>query len=123
MDKLKELSVKLDGRIKQQQLISPNLGETSFKELIVKNYRGYRVGIDEYKSLYSIGIKINCDMSFSINKEDVVFSYYTPKHLSDLPYKIYVSDEAYNLVKDDSEEKFWGSFIPLLNKIGLSEYE
>lgn len=123
MDKLKELSVKLDGKIKSQKLFNINFEETSFRKLIVKNYRQYTVKIDEYKDLYSIGIKVNSDLSFSINKPDKIFLYNIPKSFSDLPYKVYVSDGTYTFDQNDYLKRFWDSLAVLLKKIGLSESE
>lgn len=64
MDKLKELSAKLDGKIKPQNHLNINFDETSFRKLLVKHYRQYTIKIDEYRALYSIGINVNSDLSF-----------------------------------------------------------
>jgi hypothetical protein len=123
MDKLKELSVKLDGKIRLQKLFNINFEETSLRKLMVKDYRQYKIKIDEYKDLFTIGIKVNSNLSCSINKPDKVFLYNIPKYFSDLPYKIYVSEDTYTFVKNDNLKAFWNSLAILLKKIGLSECE
>lgn len=58
-----------------------------------------------------------------INKPDKIFLYNIPKYFSDLPYKVYVSDETYSFVQNDNLSKFWNSLVILLKKMGLSESE
>jgi len=123
MDKLKDLSVKLDGKIKSQNLFNANVEDTSFRSLTVKDYRQYKIIIDEYRNLYSMGINVNSDLSFSINRPDRIFLYKIPKYLPDLPYTIYVSDETFSFVKNSYLENFWNSLGILLKKLELSAFE
>jgi hypothetical protein len=123
MDKLKELSAKLVGKIKQQKHFNSIVDDTSFRRLIIKNYRQYKIKIDEYKDLCTIGVNVNSNLSFSINKPDRIFGNKIPKHFSDLPYEIYVSDETYDFVKDKYLENFWISLVVLLKRIRLSASE
>jgi len=123
VNKLEELSIKLDGKIKAQSHFNVNFEETSLRKLIVKDYRHNEIKIDEYRDLYSIGIKVNSGLSFSVNKADKIFLYKTQKNISDLPYKIYVSDESYIFNQNEEFIKFWNSLDFLLKKIGLTESE
>jgi hypothetical protein len=122
MDYLKELSLQLDGRIKSQELLNINLNESSFRRLIVKDYKQLKIQIDEYRTLYSIGIKVNSILTLSINKPDRIFLFNTPKALPGLPYKIYVSSD-YNLSPNEHFKRFWNFIIELLQKLKLSGNE
>lgn len=123
MDKLKELSARLGGKIKSINNFNVNLGETSFKKIIIKDYRQYKIEIDEYKDAVLLGVKVDSHLALSVNKPDRIFSYNIPKHLPGMPYKIFVSDEKYNFEQNEYVKEFWSSFSNLLRRISLSETE
>jgi hypothetical protein len=89
MDKLKEISTRLGGKITSQNLININIDQTSNKRLLVKNYKGCSLKIDEYKNIFAIGIKVNSHLAFSVNKIDIAFSYKTLIPYPGFPFKIY----------------------------------
>ena len=123
MDKLKELSSILGGRIKSINNLNISCGGTSFRRLILTDYRRYKIEIDEYQEMLLVGIIVESDLAFSVNKPDKIFLYNIPKILPGYPYTIYVSDETYNFEQSIYLKEFWSAFMALLNKAGLAENE
>jgi len=123
MDSLKDLSITLGGKIQKQTLFDSNFDEASNRKLTVKDYRQYKIRINEYQDLYSLGISVNSDLALSINKSDWMFGFKIPKNVSGLSNKVYVRDETYTFDQNEYVISFWNSLVALLNKIGLSESE
>lgn len=116
MDYLKELSLKLGGKIRTQNLSNWNYNETSFRELLVKDYKGYKVEINEFMSLFELQINSGPDFSFSVNIPNKIFVYNTPTSINDFPYKVYFR-EYDNDTHPLSNKKFPKSWHPVVQKI------
>jgi hypothetical protein len=124
MDKLKELSDKLKGRIKIQQYLDANFKHPSSRHLIIKNYRGYKIKTYDHVDLFVIGVTADSELAFSVNSPDILFSYEMSVELPQSPYTIYVRDEANHLFKDDPIVKgFLNSLFSFLTQLHLSPTE
>jgi hypothetical protein len=124
MDKLKELSDKLKGRIKIQQQFDANFKHPSPRHLVVKNYRGYKIRFDDHVDLITVGVKVNSELAFSVNRPNILFSYKMPMELAHSPCILYVRDETNYLFKEDPTiKKFLTSFFSLLTQLHLSSTE
>ena len=123
MDYLKELSTKLGGKIHSQNCQSANFKEKSSRALIIKNYKSFKIQIDDYENLFALGIKVNSNLAFSINNPDKIFLFDKPIAVEELPYKLYVSDEYYNITSDKDLKAFWNSFIDEVKKLKLDDSE
>src|ERR1700733_12078878 len=108
MDYLKEFSKQLGGRTQTQNHSNWNLG-TSFRVIIVKDYKGYKIEVDEFENLLQIGIKVESDLAFSINNPDKIFGFMDPTIIDDFPYKLYFSDTEndLNLLQQSEFLPFW----------------
>ena len=122
MDNLKDISLRIGGRIRRQDHFNVNLDEKSFRRLVIKDYKRFQIQIDEYKTLYTIGIKVDSILALSINKPDKIFLFNKPFVIDNAPYKLYVSSEE-NLLKDESIKHFLISILGLLKAMNLSSNE
>ena len=121
MDKLKKISTELGGKITSQNLSNININETSNRRLLIKNYKNYGLKIDEYKNIFAIGINVNSQLTFSVNKVDLTFSYKTLIPYPEFPFKIYASTT--DLMEDRRAVKLLTSFASLFKKIKFREDE
>ena len=116
MDYLKELSVQLEGKIKQQLYSNANLGAgVSTRQLLIKNYRQFHVEINEFPNCYEINIKVYSTLHFSINRHDIIFLLTQPNKLKDFPYIVYTREQGYVFPENGNFPKFWNLFSALLN--------
>lgn len=124
MDYLKELSVALGGKISSNNCYNWNIGLTSLRKLVVKNYNGHRFRIDEYgPTMFMVDCFIEADFSFSVNNPDKIFFYDKPFDIADYPYKVYIDSDNNDPFQ---EEKFGGlieSFVRELKQFELSAAE
>jgi len=121
MNKLKELSTKFGSGIKSQNLINGNINQRSTKRLLIKNYKKYDLKIDEYENIYSIGIKVNSDLTFSINRIDDIFGYRTLIYYPIFKFKVYARETD---LKDDARTlKLLTSFAVLFDQIKFTDDE
>ncbi len=83
MDYLEELSEKLGGKIKIQDIFNSNFKEKGFRRLIIKNYKGRKVEICEYGDIFDTNIKIETDFkfAFAINNNIEKIGYLIKKKL------------------------------------------
>jgi hypothetical protein len=123
MDYLKELAIHIGGKIKRQEILNANFKERSFRRLLIKNYKGYKIQIDDYGDVYLLGLNINSDLSFSINNPEKIFLYKKEINLGDVLYKVYASDVDYNPLKNESLQAFWKSFSDKIKVLQLSANE
>ncbi len=91
MDLLKALRVKIGGSKRSQNHSNYNFKTSSFRTLIVKDYKGYKFNIDEYGDFFCVNFTINSDLAFSINNADRLFGFITPISLHGFPYTLYVA--------------------------------
>ena len=122
MDYLKELSVQLEGKIKQQFDTDANIG-VSTRQLLIKNYRQFHVEINEYNNNYSISLKVYSTLHFSINRPDIIFSYNQPNKLKDFPLIVYTREQGRVSPQNETFKKFWDLFSALLNNFQLTVSE
>lgn len=125
MDRLKEISTQLGGVINQQNHSNFNFKERSVRELTVKNYKDYKISIDDFGEIFFTKIKVDCEFSISINNPDKLSSI---DHLIEHSfYKLYIFTESYsefllghryNPFLDDRFKIFWVEFYSLV--IGLN---
>jgi hypothetical protein len=117
MDYLEILSEQFKGNIKSQEHQSYNFKEISYRRLIIKNYKQYKIEVDDFGSLFAIKIKANSDLAFSINNPDKLFLFDTPVSIKGLPYNVFVSEDNSTLLQNECLNKFWNSIIDLSGKI------
>jgi len=122
MDYLKELSVQLEGKIKQQFETDVNIG-VSTRQLLIKSYRQFHVEINEYANKYSISLKVYSTLHFSINRPDNIFLYHQPNKLKDFPYMVYTREQGHVSPQNKTFQKFWDLFSVLLNNFQLTVSE
>jgi len=122
MDYLKELSIQLEGKIKQQSNVNANLG-VSTRHLQIKNYRHFHVEIDEYPNRYSISLKVYSTLHFSINRPDNIFLYNQLNKLKDFPLIVYTREQGRVSFQNEKFRKFWDSLSALLNDFQLADSE
>jgi len=125
MDYLKKLSKQLGGRIQAQNHSNWNLNGNSFRVIIAKDYKGYKIEVNEFENLFQIGIKVESNLAFSINNPDKIFGFTDPTSISDFPYKVYFSDSenGFNLLQQPEFLTFWNSFIVKIKELELSKNE
>ena len=56
MDRLKQISHQLNGRILSQILFDSNFKGKSLRKLVAKDHRGYKIEIDEFGDIFYIKI-------------------------------------------------------------------
>jgi hypothetical protein len=124
MDYLKELSNKLGGTIRSQNLSNWNLNGTSYREIIVKNYKGHQIAINDFGEVYEMGIRVESDFAFSINIPDKLFGFVTPTSIPEFPYNVYFSnDDEMNPSKNADFDLFWKAFLNKIKELILTENE
>jgi hypothetical protein len=132
MDYLKELSIKLGGKIYTQNLHDINFNEPSYREVIAKDYKGYKIEIDEYGNLFSITLNITSDFTISINNPDMLSAIDNLRTEEQTPYNLYIWKESYsefikghnfNPFLSDDFKIFWKQFIYTINNLRLLEDE
>jgi hypothetical protein len=125
MDYLKELSKQLGGRIQTQNHSNWNLNGNSFRVIIARDYKGYKIEVNEFENLFQIGIKVESDLAFSINNPDKIFGFTDPTSIGDFPYKVYFSDSKndLNLLQQSEFSPFWNSFAAKIRELELSKNE
>ena len=119
MDYLDELSVTLKGKVKQQHITRANIG-LSTRQLLLKSYKGYHVEIQDYANRYSIIVKVNSDLLFSVNKPDILFGFTQPNKLNNFPYVVYTQEHKYISSQNEALQKFWDLLSMLLNDFKLT---
>lgn len=122
MDYLKELSVQLKGKIKQQNYINANIG-VSTRRLLIKNYRQFHVEINEYPNSYEIRLKVYSTLHFSINRPDIIFLNTQPNKLKDFPHIVYTQEQGDVFPQNGTFQKFWALFSAILNHLQLTVSE
>jgi len=125
MDYLKELSVKLGGKIHVQNLYNWNYDEKSLRVLIIKDYKSYKIEINEFDNLFEIDINSGTDFSFSVNIPNKIFAYNTPTSISDFPYKVYFRRQD-NIIHPLSNKQYpnsWSQVFTKIKKLNLAENE
>jgi hypothetical protein len=129
---LKELSTKLGGKIHSQDLFDINFDDQSSRKLVVKNYKNYKLEIEEFGKIYFIKIKVNSDFTLSINNPNRLSPIDQEIDVNDTPYKLYILKESYNsFIKghrynpflSKNFRAFWEYFIITINDLNLFEYE
>jgi hypothetical protein len=123
MDQLRELSIKLEGKIRKQDLLNINFKDISTRELIIKNYRDFKINIDEFGKLYQISIDTGSDLMFAINQPEKIFKIDQPLKIPDFPYDIYILEEQYNPFLNNGFDKFWDLFSLRVKEIKLTKNE
>jgi len=122
MDYLKELAAQFGGKIEKQNHYDANNGH-SIRGLIVKDYNGFYFRVEDFGNILKIGVKVECDFSFSINSPDSIFCYTKPVITGNFPYKLYFSSSDENLFQKTGFQQFW-KFVSLkIQNIKLSENE
>lgn len=122
MDYLKGLSVQLEGKIKPQLYTDANIG-VSTRQLLIKSYRQFHVEINEYDNRYSISLKVDSTLHFSVNRPDIIFLYNQPNKLKDFPYIVYTREQRDISPQNETFQKFWDLFSVLLNNFQLTVSE
>jgi hypothetical protein len=125
MDYLKELSVQLGGKIHVQNLYNWNYDGKSFRVLIIKDYKSYKIEINEFNGLFEIDINSGPDFSFSVNIPNKIFVYNTPTSINDFPYKVYFK-EYDNDTHPLSNKQFpnsWSQVVNEIKELNLAENE
>lgn len=123
MNNFDVLSSLLGGKIKAQNLLNINFEEISNREILVKNYKGFKINIDEFGDLYQIRIDVESDLIFSINQPEKIFKISQLLELSDFPYDIYILEDQYSPFLNPDFELFWGLFSSKVKEINLSKKE
>lgn len=123
MDYLQRLAIQTGGKIRKQDLLDINYSEKSLKGLIIKDYKHYKIQINDFGSLCSIDIKTNAEIAFSINNPENILSFRTPIHQKSFPYIIYVSRSNINIAENKEFNKVCDSIGSLLKKINLTPEE
>jgi hypothetical protein len=127
MDYLKELSIKLGGKIHTQNLSNWNLNGTSLREVVVKDYQGYNINIDEYDKIFEIRIiknQLESNFALSINLPNKLHGFTAPTTVSNSPLKIYLSpNNDQNLLENKDFLMFWNPFCNMINGLILSKIE
>jgi len=132
MDYLKELAGKLGGKIDRQQLYDANFKVPSFREFTIKDYRGYKIRIDEFEDLFAIRIKIDSDFTISINNSDKISAINNLITAEETEYNVYIwkisysefiIGHLYNPFLSEHFRVFWRDFISKINKLNLTKSE
>ena len=121
MDYLKKLAVELKGNIKRQSHIDANIG-ISTRQLLIKDYRKFRIELDEYPTIYSINIKTYSGLGFSINRPDKIFLFTQPNKIDGFPLIVYTERGHFD-PQNEAFPKFWQSFSAVLNDFKLTVSE
>src|ERR1700756_2519120 len=109
MDNFRKLSIQLGGKIKTQNLLNINFEEISTKELIAKNYKGFKINVDEFGNLYQIGIEAESDFIFAINHPEKILKIDQILKIPDFSYNIYIPESQYNPFLSPDFSPFWDS--------------
>jgi hypothetical protein len=123
MDNLKELSIQLGGKIRTQELYNYNFKDTSFRELVVKDYRGFKILIDEFGSLLEIKIDIESDYVLAINNPEKISSINQEIIFQDFNYKVFSNESLSNPLSDNEFKAFWNIFSLKITELNLYENE
>ena len=123
MDNFKELSIQLGAKIKMQNLLNINFKEISTRELLVKNYKGLKINVDEFGNLYQISIDVESDLIFAINHAEKIFKIDQLLNTPDFPYNIYILESQYNPFLNPDFNSFWDLFSLKVKEIKLSKNE
>jgi len=127
MDYLKELSIQLGGKIHIQNLHNWNHNGTSVRVLTVKNYKGFKIEVDEYEKILDIHIiclNIASDFAFAINIPNKINALTKPSTVDNFPYNIYLS--IYNdptLFENVDFQSFWNPFSKMVSDLNFSDAE
>lgn len=127
MDYLKELSNKLGGAIRSQNLSNWNLNGKSNRKLVIKNHRGFKIVIDEYDKIFDIDVvwkNLQSNFALSINLPNKLHGYNKPTTINNFPYKVYFSkDNDPNLLENKNFQTFWEPFSKKMTDMILTEIE
>jgi hypothetical protein len=100
MDYLEQLTAHTGGKIRKQDYLNINFAHKSFRSLIIKDFKNWKLRINDYNELCSIEMKVNVAFAFALNKPDKVLFYDIPLSLKEVPYTVYVSESNIDLVND-----------------------
>ena len=125
MDHLKELNFRLGGKIRDQNLSNWNYGRTSFRELVLKDYKGYKVAVSDFTDMFELSVKVESDFFFSINLPNKLWGHNKPSSVKNIPYKIYFPDGKYRPQAngDTDFQGFWHPFIDKIKTLELNKNE
>lgn len=118
----------MGGKIHSHHLINWNFNGTSYRELIVKDYKGFKIVIDEYEKIFDIhviGKSLGSDFAFAINIPNKLFFFNTPTRFDGSSYKAYLAenDNVIDLLKNKDFLLFWESFCKMTNDLAFSNIE
>ena len=123
MDYLQQLATQIGGKIRTQDLLNGNFQKKSLRSLIVKDYKQFKLQIDDYGSLCSIEVKVNSEIACAINNHDRVLYYNIPFNLESVPFTVYVSESNTDLLDNIRFRKACHSIGIFLKKINISPKE
>jgi hypothetical protein len=123
MGQFELLSKSIKGNIRSIKIINANAGDTSTKRLNIKDYRGHKVAIDEYKYLYDIGVVVESVLCCAVNRSDKIMGYRTLGSVQGVSAAVFFSDSSGDVQADHQD--FWNELgatlraMPLQKKEGL----
>jgi len=124
MDRLQELCTQVGGKIKVQNNYNMNLNAKSLRILNISNYKktGWKIEIEEFGSIFLIGLKVNSKFAFSINKPDQIFGYDKDVRLTNAGFSVYTSNGKTPFFAT-SQIKFSEELFIWLNNLRLTDNE
>jgi len=122
MNYLNELLIKFGGRTIKQVIFDGNNGRAE-RRLEIKNYKGFKLVVVDYENILKIGVKIECNFSFSVNNSDKIFVYKKPFSVKKYPYKLYFSSNVSDPFQTEGFHEFWDILSLKILNLTLSENE
>lgn len=106
MDYLQQIRENIGGKIIAQEYSNANVQGVSHRQLALSNLNGFRIRVDDFETMCSVGIKVNSVFAFSINRPDPTFAYIIPVRKNGFPYEIYISKYKPNFSIGDLDRFF-----------------
>jgi hypothetical protein len=129
MDKLEELSKRLGGKIKVQDIFNWNFKDKATRRLIVKNYKNFNVEIIEYGNILQICINLRSEFTFrieyifAINNIEKLCFLVKEIEVANFPYKVFISNTNSNPTLISDLLFIWEDFSLRIKEIKLLPHE
>src|SRR6202022_1312213 len=97
--------------------------EPSFRELIIKDYKSFKIEVNEFGTLFEIRIDAESDFILAINNPEKINCINYEIEAKDFPYKLFISGIDFNPLSDNNFQVFWDLFSRKIKETELNTDE
>ena len=122
MDQFKAIFKKIGGKIRVQNLHNPNFNDPSNRELVINDYNGFKIAIDDFGYLFDVNIYTESNIILAVNNPEKIFAINQEIEITNLPYKFFIQ-KPYDPFEYRNFALFWNPFSKKIREYKLAPHE